>query len=741
MDIGTGSYSTTNYPYTIYGNPAQSRQQTQEVVENGVGRVFYVTTDQNGIFRVGRFFTVDQGTGTVTFSASIALSNLDGLGFKRGVVVSEFSTDTTMTNNAPEIVPVQSAVRGYIDKRLGLDHGGGPVALNNLVGPGFLALNGTLSMKGNLNMASYAIGNVTTPGLTTTLPWTTDALNATNKAYVDQEISKRDQLSEMRDATFTSLTDGNIAVYDQAISIAITGASGNNGVATLTFALQGSAPFTVGTIIEVTGINPSGYNGYGVVTNCTTTTVSYVNSTTATYVSGGTAKCSRWKNIALPTDGGTNDVTITYNNSTGLINTVIPAGKIVNSMVNATAAIEQSKLSMTLASTRAAAPTGTSAQKQAASGLASFSNTQFSITDGFVTLQTSSSASTGVTLGKLQYISNGTLLGNRSGSASSPYEITPAQVVTDGDGVKHADILTTVATGAVIRTGTKAYDVVGITTTGAINSLVKTTANGDIASTGYISSGSYLDATQIKVDGKKIIDTNASNNVIFTTPGGFDFMLSVGTTGTNTTTSTYGTFDTSNGTLKATTLTTGGTSTSGTITGQWAVQASSQIDFSLGTLKSVNLTTGAEGTAGTITGSWSLSGASKLQATYAADLAEFYEGDAEYEVGTVLVFGGDKEVTTTNSINDTRVAGVVSDNAAYSMNGACPGLKNQIALAGRVPCKVVGRVKKGDMLTTSATPGYAVKASNPTLGAIIGKALEDKDYGEAGVIEVAVGRM
>ena len=52
----------------------------------------------------------------------------------------------------------------------------------------------------------------------------------------------------------------------------------------------------------------------------------------------------------------------------------------------------------------------------------------------------------------------------------------------------------------------------------------------------------------------------------------------------------------------------------------------------------------------------------------------------------------------------------------------------------------MGRVKKGDMLTTAATAGYAVRALTPTLGAIIGKALEDKDYGEAGVIEIAVGR-
>jgi hypothetical protein len=107
----------------------------------------------------------------------------------------------------------------------------------------------------------------------------------------------------------------------------------------------------------------------------------------------------------------------------------------------------------------------------------------------------------------------------------------------------------------------------------------------------------------------------------------------------------------------------------------------------------------------------------------------------------VLVFGGDKEVTTTTQINDTRSAGVVSANPAYVMNDEQKGIKVCIALAGRVPVKVIGRVKKGDMLTTSATAGYAVKALNPTLGAVIGKALEDKDYGEAGMIQVAVGRV
>ena len=141
---------------------------------------------------------------------------------------------------------------------------------------------------------------------------------------------------------------------------------------------------------------------------------------------------------------------------------------------------------------------------------------------------------------------------------------------------------------------------------------------------------------------------------------------------------------------------------------------------------------------GTINGAWTTTGT--FTATY-ADLAEYYEGDQDYEPGTVLVFGGDKEVTTTTQINDTRSAGVVTTNPAYVMNKEQTGIKVCIALAGRVPVKVVGRVKKGDMLTTSATAGYAVKALTPTLGSIIGKALEDKDYGEAGVIQVAIGRV
>ncbi len=738
LDIGTGGYSTTNYPYQIYGNPTQSKQQANEVYEEGVGRVFYVTTDQNGIFRVGRFFTVDQGTGTVTFSASIALSNLDGLGFKRGVVVSEFSTDSSMTNNAPEIVPVQSAVRGYIDKRLGLDHGGGPVPLSNLVGPGYLALNGALTMKGNLNMGTFAIANLATP--LSTDPGT----NATNKTYVDTAVAEFDEFSELRDVQWTSLIEGNIPVYDQSTVLNVVGGLGNGTNLTLNFLAQASAPFPIGSIIVVDGITPAGYNGTYVVTGCTTTSVSYASTVTLAYISGGTITANKWRNINLPDNSATSDVLLTYNGTTGKITSAIQAGKIVNSMVSATAGIVQSKLAMTAASTR----TNATGIAQADLGLASFKSTEFQSTNGWIEHKDSTSVSTGIVYSKLQYASQATVLGRgKTAGTGTIGEISFGNVVSGGDGIKNASFGSgpTALTGYAMlvsydgsSTDNNTYGVVKVSQTGEANSLVKTDNTNNI----QLNSG-YINATQLLIGGKKVVDINvSSNNVQLYTPGGYNFLSSAGTTSGNTTTVMSGVVDVTSGTLKSTTLTSGGAATAGTITGAWSFAASSSLDLATNNVNFYTklLSAGNDTTNGTIQGYWSLNGSSRLQATY-ADLAEYYEGDREYKPGMVLVFGGDKEVTTTTTMNDTRAAGVVTTNPAYVMNQEQKGIKVCIALAGRVPCWVVGRVKKGDLLTTATTTGCAMKATNPVLGSIIGKALEDKDTGEAGIIQVAVGRV
>ena len=151
------------------------------------------------------------------------------------------------------------------------------------------------------------------------------------------------------------------------------------------------------------------------------------------------------------------------------------------------------------------------------------------------------------------------------------------------------------------------------------------------------------------------------------------------------------------------------------------------------------LTTGAVGTAGTVIGNWSLSAGSRLQATY-ADLAELYTSDESYEAGTVLIFGGDAETTTTTIYGDTRLAGVVSTNPAHLLNSDLTGTVSAIALVGRIPCKVIGQIKKGDMLTTSSIPGYATKMIEFIPGAFIGKALHDKETSGEGMVEISLNR-
>ena len=120
-----------------------------------------------------------------------------------------------------------------------------------------------------------------------------------------------------------------------------------------------------------------------------------------------------------------------------------------------------------------------------------------------------------------------------------------------------------------------------------------------------------------------------------------------------------------------------------------------------------------------------------------ADLAEMYKADAAIAPGTVVAFGGDAEVTTAMEDGTKKVAGIVSTNPAYLMNSDAEGVA--VALTGRVPAKVTGKIAKGDMLVAAGN-GMARAEADPKMGQVIGKALEDFD-GAEGVIEVVVGRM
>lgn len=121
-----------------------------------------------------------------------------------------------------------------------------------------------------------------------------------------------------------------------------------------------------------------------------------------------------------------------------------------------------------------------------------------------------------------------------------------------------------------------------------------------------------------------------------------------------------------------------------------------------------------------------------------ADLAENYVADANYEYGTVVVFGGTQEITVTNEFADHRVAGVISQNPAYLMNSDASGLS--VALRGRVPVRVTGPVAKGDLLVTSTTPGYARSVGSDTgFGVrIFAKALESNSNNKTKIIEAVI---
>jgi hypothetical protein len=657
LEIGTGSYADTNYPNEIFGSSVNPFNPEQETQERDVGRVFYVTTDQFGNFNVGPFFRVDQGTGSVTFSAAIALSNLDGLGFKRGVPVSEFSTDSSMSDNAIDTVPTENAVRIYIDRRLGLTHNGVITQAAQLIPistGGFMALDGQLPMKGNMNFQ-----------------------NPNNNVF--QRITNLGDPVDQRDAVnLRSLTFNNI-----------------QGV-TLT-------NIQAGNILAFTGVSNNLINA-SIIGDISLTTT--------------------------PGDLASNQVSLIVND-----------GSITNAKVSSTAAIAQSKLSMNSATTRANATGITQADR----GLASFNNTEFDATNGWISVKNN-----GITLGKLPTITTKTLLGNSGNDTANVSTVSFSDVIDIGLGIKKSQYLENTTNVVLMKTtgassSDSNYTRVEVASGNTNDAIVRRSNTGGF-------SASIITATALSIQSTVGSNPFITPLITIEQPSGAN-AVKISSFGTTSGTKSSGgillqdgavadrknfynsgehVFRAYDGLSAGTITTVGGSIATGTINATTYVQT-------------INLradATGTAGAAGTVSGTWTLNGSSRFEATYAADLAEYYEGDLDYPAGTVVIFGGEKEVTISRIGHDTTVAGVVSDNAAYTMNSACPGIKVCVALQGRVPCRVVGKIKKGDLMVTSDIQGVATSLdfSKWKPGVIIGKALQDYDSESLGTIEVAVGR-
>jgi hypothetical protein len=269
-------------------------------------------------------------------------------------------------------------------------------------------------------------------------------------------------------------------------------------------------------------------------------------------------------------------------------------------------------------------------------------------------------------------------------------------------------VASTVNAGTIGNVGAT---ITGASVTGALNgSLGASTPNTVVATSVTTTSGGQLTGYHTGP-----IGANTANTGVFTTvttvSGGQITGYHTGAIGANT--ANTGAF---------TTITTTGTATVNSTSGVTAI---------------ANGGTSGVGNIGASGASFNTVFAKATTAQY-ADLAELYESDRDYEPGTIVEFGGEFEITEAK-LNSKRIAGVISTNPAYLMNSEAKGkFMLPVALQGRVPCKVIGPVYKGDMLV-SAGDGHAIVSEDPKVGTVIGKSLENM-LGGSGIIEVVVGR-
>jgi hypothetical protein len=370
------------------------------------------------------------------------------------------------------------------------------------------------------------------------------------------------------------------------------------------------------------------------------------------------------------------------------------------------------------------------------------------------------------TLSATANITGGNIITSAAVSAAS---VSASGTVTGGGNITGGNILsgglfsaTGNVTGGNINTGGLITATGNITSTANISAGNLITANlvqaATLSATGNVIAGN-LNAAGLSLTSNVVSALNVTGNVTGGNINSADLISTVGNIiggnvlgGANVNATTH-----TGTTVSVTGLITGGNVTATNLTGTLATAAQTNVT-SLGTLTAltvsgaitvnsggavtaiVNAAVGnGVGNIGSSANSFNTVFAKATTAQY-ADLAELYAADAEYAPGTVLDFGGSNEVTLSININSVRVAGVVSTNPAHLMNSTLQSAHTAaLALTGRVPTSVVGKVRKGDMMVT-AGGGVAQACAEPRMGSVIGKAAQDHPGG-SGMIEIVVGRL
>ena len=167
LDIGTGNFAETNYP----GDPFNDPDPDNETKGSNGGRVFFTSTDQDGNFKVGDLFSIEQSTGVATLNAeAFNIAGLQELSLGEVTLggnsasITEFSTDPFFTANSDTVVPTQRAIKAYIEAQIG---GGGASLIVNSVTAGDIFINGTqittisgatINIKANVNFQGAVLG-------------------------------------------------------------------------------------------------------------------------------------------------------------------------------------------------------------------------------------------------------------------------------------------------------------------------------------------------------------------------------------------------------------------------------------------------------------------------------------------------------------------------------------------------------------------------------------------------------